>query len=138
MVKRKRLKASLSFAFRIFLISIFTSCVSSKNIPPDKMSEIPGWKNLYYFHADDSTWIVKPITVAGNYFAGIIYNPEIIRKNRQVHIYAEPLSAVKIENGQLSVPMDKITKVENYRISAGMIIGSIGFVALLFFIPVIL
>jgi hypothetical protein len=122
----------------IMSIFAFTGCVTSKNVPPGQISKIATPKNLYYFHADDSTWIVKPITVAGNYFAGIIYNPEIIRKNRQVHIYAEPLSAVKIENGQLSVPMDKITKVENYRISAGMIIGSIGFVALLFFIPVIL
>jgi hypothetical protein len=138
MIKRNQLKASFSFVFGILLISIFTSCVTSKNVPPGQMSKIPSWKNLYYFHAGDSTWIVKPVAVAGNQFAGIIYKPELIKKQRQVHIYAEPLSAVRIENNQLSIPMDKITKVENYRINAGMIIGSIGFVALLFLIPVLL
>jgi hypothetical protein len=109
-----------------------------KDIPPEKISRIPGWKNLYYFHSEDSTWIVKPIPAAGNQFAGIVFNPEEIRKSRQVHIYAAPLSSVKIESNRLSVPMENITRVENYKINAGMIITSVGVVTLLFLIPVFL
>jgi hypothetical protein len=123
-----------------FILPIFTllSCVTSKEIPPGQISKVPNWKNLYYFHAGDSTWIVKPVTEAGNQFTGLIYNPEVIKKSRQVHIYAEPFSAVKIENGKLAVPMVNIVKVENYKINAGMIIASVGVLALLFFLPVIL
>ena len=138
MTNNKTLPGLFSFELGIILLFILSSCVTTKNVPPDQISKTPSWKNLYYFHAEDSTWIVKPVPAAGNLFAGIIYKPEVIEKNRQVHIYAAPLSSVKIENGQLSVPMDKIIKVENYKINAGMIIGSVGLVAFLFLIPVFL
>ena len=123
-----------------FIIPIFAlfSCVTSKDLPSGQISKVPNWKNLYYFHAEDSTWIVKPFTEAGNQFTGLIYNPEVIKKSRQVHIYAEPLSAVKIENGKLTVPMGNIIKVENYKINAGMIIASVGIIGLLFLLPVFL
>jgi hypothetical protein len=125
-------------SFYILILCTLFSCMTTKNISPGVISNTPNWKNLYYFHAGDSTWLVKPVPGTGNQFAGIIYKPDIIKKIRQVHIYAEPLSEVKIENGQLSVPMDRIIKVENHKISAGMVIGSIGLVALLFLIPVFL
>jgi hypothetical protein len=105
---------------------------------PGQLSKTPNWKNLYYFHAEDSTWIVKPVPAAGNQFAGIIYKPEVIKKNRQVHIYADPLSSVKIGNGQIFVPMENIVKVENFKINAGTVIASVCAVALLFLIPVFL
>jgi hypothetical protein len=126
--------------FPVIILSIYSlvSCISAKNISPGKLSKTPSWKNLYYFHAEDSTWIVKPVPAAGNQFAGIIYKPEVVKKNRQVHIYAAPLSAVKTGNGQLSVPMENIVKVENYRINTGTVIASVGAVALLFLLPVIL
>ena len=125
----------LIFAASIFLIS---GCSASRNSGADDLTSAPNWKNLYFFHSGDSTWIVKPVTEAGNHFAGIIYKPEVVKKSRQVRIYAEPLSAVKIENGRLTVPMENIVKVENHRIGPGVIIGSIGLLALLFLIPTIL
>jgi len=130
-------KYILSLFLIITLFALY-SCVSVKDVPPGQISRIPGWKNLYYFHSEDSTWIVKPVPSAGNQFAGIVFNPEEIRKNRQVHIYAAPLSSIKIENDRLSVPMENITKVENYKISAGTIITWVGVVTLLFLIPVFL
>jgi hypothetical protein len=135
---RKYYRRSGLILFYITLILILISCVTSKDLPPGQISKVPSWKNLYYFHAKDSTWIVKPITEAGNQFTGLIYSHEVIKKSRQVHIYAEPLSAVKIENGKLTVPMENIVKVENYKINAGMVIASVGIVALLFLLPVIL
>jgi hypothetical protein len=135
---KKLICKSGTFFFCTIPLFILISCVSTRSIPPDQISKTPSWKNLYYFHAEDSTWIVKPVPAAGNKFAGIIFKPEIIKKNRQVHIYASPLSSVKIVNGQISVPMENIVKVENYKINVGTIIASVGAVALLFLIPVFL
>lgn len=131
-------KRSLVFVLGIILLCTFSGCVTSRKIPPEKISKVPSWKNLYFFHANDSIWIVKPITEAGNQFTGLIYSPEVIKKSRQVHIYAEPLSAVRIGNGKLAVPLENIVKVENYKISVGMVIASVGIVVLLFLLPVIL
>ena len=132
------LKKSSTIVFCILPLVALFSCVSSKDLPPGQISRTPNWKNLYFFHAGDSSWIVKPVTEAGNQFTGLIYSPEIIKKSRQVHIYAEPFSAVKIVNGKLTVPMENIVRVENSRINPGMIIASVGLVALLFLLPTIL
>ena len=130
---------SYFYLFLIFLTTCFFSgCTAAKELPPGKVYEIPGWKNLYYFHSGDSLWIVKPVPAAGNQFSAVVFKPEIIKKNRQVHIYAEPLSSVTIKNGKLFVPMENIVKVENYKIRAGMVLLSVGVVALLFLIPVYL
>lgn len=115
-----------------------SGCSSSRQGSVGDLSSAPNWKNLYFFHSGDSTWIVRPVTEAGNHFAGIIYKSESVKKNRQVRIYAEPLSAVKIENGRLTVPMENIVKVENHRIGPAVIIGSIGLLGLLFLLPAIL
>ncbi|MGB8490440.1 MAG: hypothetical protein WCE64_05230 [Bacteroidales bacterium] len=126
----------------VLLLSIMTlaagSCISSKHIPASRLSKIPDRKNLYYFHCDDSTWIVRPVPSAGNIFAGIIFKPAQIKKSRNVSIYASPLSDVKINDGVLTIPMQDIYKVENFRISAGMILGAVGVVTFLFLIPVFL
>jgi hypothetical protein len=134
----KFLWKSIIVIFCILSFSGLLSCVSSKDLQPGQISRAPNWKNLYYFHAGDSTWIVKPVTEAGNQFTGLIYNPEVIKKSRQVHIYAEPLYSVNIANGKLTVPMENIVRVENSRINPGMIIASVGLVALLFLIPTVL
>ena len=135
-----KLKIYSSAALIILAVSllIIPGCSASRNGAAADLSSAPNWKNLYFFHSGDSTWIVKPVTEAGDHFAGIIYKPELVKKSRQVRIYAEPLSAVKIENGRLTVPMENIVKVENHRIGPGVIIGSIGLLGLLFLIPTIL
>jgi len=115
-----------------------SGCSASRTKSAEGLSTTPNWKNLYFLHSGDSTWIVRPVTEAGNHFAGIIYKPEVVKKSRQVRIYAEPLSAVKVENGRLTVPMENIVKVENHRIGPGVIIGSIGLLGLLFLLPAIL
>jgi hypothetical protein len=137
MISKYYQRSGLIFFF-FTLIFTLISCVTSKDLPPGQMSKVPGWKNLYHFHAEDSTWIVKPITEAGNQFTGLIYRPEVIKKSRQVHIYAEPLSAVKTGNGKLTVPMENIVKVENYKINAGSVIAAVGIIGLLFLLPVFL
>jgi hypothetical protein len=129
-----------SFFSVIFLVVILAAegCSATKHTGSEEIAKAPNWKNLYYFHAGDSTWIVKPVTEAGSNFTGQIFNPDVIKKSRQVHVYAEPLSAVRIKENILTVPMGNIVKVENHKISPGVIIASAGFLSLLFLIPVIL
>ncbi|HBC78331.1 MAG TPA: hypothetical protein DEO60_07890 [Bacteroidales bacterium] len=134
----KFLLKSIIILFCILSILTLFGCVSSKGFAPGQKTGAPNWKNLYFFHAGDSTWIVKPVTETGNRFTGLIYNPEVIKKSRQVHIYAEPLSFVTISNGKLSVPMENIVRVENSRINPGMIVASVCLVGLLFLIPMVL
>jgi hypothetical protein len=134
---KKLLAKSGAILFCTISLFMFIGCVTSKDVPSGQISKTPNWKNLYYFHSGDSTWIVRPVTEAGNKFTGLIYSPEVIKRNRQVHIYAEPLSSVKIRNGKLTVPMENIVKVENHKINAGMIIASVGILGLLFLLPVI-
>jgi len=129
---------SCSFFFYIIFVISFISCASQKNASQEKLSKTPNWKNLYYFHAEDSTWLVKPVPAAGNQFSGIIYKPDEVKKNRQAHIYADPLSAVKIEQGKISVPMENIVKVENYKIKPITIVAVVTLVVLLFLIPTVL
>jgi|GEM_PF-1319441 hypothetical protein len=129
---------SCSLLFHIILITSLISCASQKNASQEKISKTPSWKNLYYFHAEDSTWLVKPVPTAGNQFSGIIYKPEGVKKNRQAQIYAYPLSAVKIEQGKISVPMENIVKVENYKIKPITIVAVVSMVVLLFLIPTVL
>jgi len=134
----KILLKSAAILFSIILLLALISCRTSRNTSSGQLSSVPNWKNLYLFYSGDSTWIVKPVTEAGNHFTGLIYNPEEVRKSRQVRIYAEPLSAVQIENGKLTVPMENIVKVENHKINPGIIIASVGVVVLLFLIPIVL
>ena len=129
----------LYFCLLLFItIYVTLSCSTTRELPPGRISEIPSWKNLYIFHSGDSTWIVKPVPAAGNRFSAIVFKPEFIKKKRQVHIYAEPLSSVTIKDGKLSTPMENIVKVENYKITAGTVLLSVGVVVLLFLIPVYL
>ncbi|MDP4223377.1 MAG: hypothetical protein Q8868_08695 [Bacteroidota bacterium] len=121
----------------IILIVTF-SCSTAKEVPKSETYSTAGWKNLYVFHAGDSTWIVKPVPVRGNQFSGQIFSPEKVRKHRNIQIYAEPLSSVTIRDGKISVPMENIVKVENFRISPGMVLLSAGVLALLFLVPVYL
>lgn len=128
----------------LLLTGLFTtavisySCSSTSNIPKTTTStKNPDWKDLYYFHADDSVWIVRPQTSAGDIFMGQIFDSENVEKIRNVHIYASPLSSVTINEHILTTPMENIYKVENHKISPGMILGSIGVLGLFFLVPVI-
>lgn len=128
----------------LLLTGLFTtavinhSCSPTSKIPETTAStKSPDWRDLYYFHADDSVWIVKPLPSTGDMFMGQIFDSRNVEKIRNVNIYASPLSSVIIKEQVLTVPMENIYKVENHKISAGMILGSIGLLGLFFLIPVI-
>lgn len=73
-------------------------------------------------------------------FTATIVEPENVTNNilRQIHIYASPATAIKIDKQILTCPMDNIVKVENYKINPFMVIGAAGVLGLLFLVPVFL
>ncbi len=119
-------------------LTLTLSCSTVREVPKSKTYDTVNWKNLYVFQSGDSTWIVKPVPARGNQFSGIVYRPETVRKHSKVRIYAEPLSSVTLKDGKISVPMENIVRVENFRISPGVVILSAGVLALLFLVPVYL
>lgn len=134
---KNQFRRIISFLLYIIITCAFPGC-ASQNSSLEQISKTPDWKNLYYFHAGDSTWIVKPVPAAGNLFTGEIYQPDEDKNRRQAHIYADPLSAVKIGQGKISVPMENIVKVENFKIKPVVIVAAVGVLLLLFLIPTVL
>jgi hypothetical protein len=133
------LKSFSGILFLLLLSFCFvTGCAGQKKRLASDPSKPSISRNLYYIHSGDSTWIIKPVPSAGNNFSGLIYNREQVKKTRHAHIYADPLSAVKTDNGVLSVPMDNIVRVDNFRISAGMVITVAVILGLIFLVPVYL
>lgn len=120
------------------ILLIVCSCSPVRELPSGTANQPSNWKNLYVFHSGDSTWIVKPLPARGNQFSGLVYRPESVRKHSKVSIYAEPLSSVTLKDGKISVPMENIVRVENFRITPGIVILSAGVLALLFLVPVYL
>lgn len=129
----------------LFLIVIipafgFHSCAGTGNITASGTTEMPERKEIYYFHSQDSVWLVYPVTGENGMFTGVIVDPDFVTQNKlkEIHIYAGPPSAIKISNQTLTCPMDNISKIDNFKIKPGMIITSIGVLLLLFSIPLFL
>lgn len=139
MTKRLR-RGTVILSDIIVFVFMLTGCVTQKSIPPSEVSKKPERKNVYYFHSEDSVWIVYPVSGQNGLFTGLIVNPAQVRTNRlkSIHIYASPPSAIKIENQTLTCLMENIVKVENLKVNAGMIIASAGVVLLLFALPLFL
>lgn len=135
---KNQFRRTFSFLLYIIITCAFPGCASQKNSSLKQISKIPDWKNLYYFHSGDSTWIVKPVPAAGNLFTGEIYHPDEVKNSRQAHIYADPLSSVKIGQGKISVPMGNIVRVDNFKIKPVVIVAAAGVLLLLFLIPTVL
>ena len=133
-------RRSGSLLFFILSVIVLTSCATLHNIPSSQLTFMPRGKNIYYFHSEDSVVLVYPVPAENGLFSGIIVDSPSIQNNklREIHIYAGPSSAIKIENHKLTCPVENIGKVENHRIKAGTIISSIGALLLLFTVPIFL
>lgn len=101
---------------------------------------MPEGKRVFFFHTADTVRIVYPVTGENGQFSAIVVRSENIpyTRLREVHIYAGPPSAIKVDGDKLICPMENIAKVENYRISAGTIISAVGVLLLLFTLPIYL
>jgi hypothetical protein len=118
----------------------FHSCAETKNITASGTAEMPERKEIYYFHSEDSVWLVYPVTGENGVFTGVIVDPDFVAKNKlkDIHIYAASPSAIKISNQTLTCPMENISKIDNFKLKQGMVITSIGVLLLLFSLPIFL
>lgn len=136
-MRQKSLSNRFTLIQILLSVLILSGCAGSRELPSSHSSSKPGWKNLYFFHCGDSTWIVKPVPSTGNKFSGVIFKPEEVKKSRNIHIYAEKYSEITISQKILSCPMENIVRVDNLKINAGIIITSASVVLLLFLLPVV-
>ncbi len=107
----------------MFLILAVTAagCYSLRTA---SLSSIPQKRNVVMLHADDSLWAVSNYTVSDGILMGQIYQDSLkITKLKVTHLYAAPLSAVKIDGNRLSVPAGNIAKTDYYVINLWLTLG---------------
>ena len=139
-MNNKSLRIGIYTLLLVPLLTTLTGCFSIKNVPASKIGSMPEGKRVFFFHTADTVRIVYPVTGENGQFSAIVVRSENIpyTRLREVHIYAGPPSAIKVDGDKLICPMENIAKVENYRISAGTIISAVGVLLLLFTLPIYL
>ncbi len=110
---------SLRKAFRtvMFLMACFvmTGCYTLKTV---STTTIPSKTEALIIHADENSWTVVNYSIADNFLSAQI-SPDTVKfkKARTVHIYAAPVSAVRIEGTTLTVPLTNVGKVDYYALN---------------------
>lgn len=105
---------SLRKAFRtvMFLMTCFvmTGCYTLKTVTT---TTIPLKTEALIVHADESYWTVVNYSFIDNLLSAQL-SPDTVKfkKARTVHIYAAPVSAVRIEGTTLTVPLINVGKVD--------------------------
>jgi hypothetical protein len=79
-------------------------------------------------HADESQWTVVNYSFTDNLLTAQIGHDTLkVRKGKTVHIYAAPVSAVRVEDTTLTVPLINIGKADYYALNfwetAGLLAG---------------
>lgn len=130
---------SLRKAFKIVIFLLIggslTGCYSLKTT---SLSTIPPQRNIIMLHAGDSIWAVSKYTLSDNNLVGLIYqDPMKITKLKVTHLYAAPVSAVKIEGSRLTVPTGNISKADYFVVDWWVTLGGAAVLAVVIytFIP---
>jgi len=98
------------------------------------ISSIPQKRNVVMLHADDSLWVVSNYTLSDGILTGQIYQDSLkIKKLKVTHLYAAPLSAVKIDGTRLVVPAGNIAKTDYWVIDFWLTLGGAAAIAVVAF-----
>jgi len=120
---------SLRKAFRtvMFLMTslVMTGCYTLTNVTT---TSIPAKVETMIVHADENTWTVVNYSFTDSLLTAQIGHDTLkVRKGKTVHIYAAPVSAVRVEDTTLTVPLINIGKAEYYALNfwetAGLLAG---------------
>ncbi len=120
---------SLRKAFRtvMFLMTslVMTGCYTLTNVTT---TSIPAKVETMIVHADEKTWTVVNYSFTDNLLTAQIGHDTLkVRKGKTVHIYAAPVSAVRVEDTTLTVPLINIGKADYYALNfwetAGLLAG---------------
>ncbi|MDM8002092.1 MAG: hypothetical protein QUS66_04155, partial [Bacteroidota bacterium] len=91
-------------------------------------TSIPAKMEAMIVHADESSWTVVNYSIADSIMTAQISPDTLkIKRGKTVHIYAAPVSAVKVEDTTLTVPLINIGKADYYALNfwetAGLLAG---------------
>jgi len=94
---------------------VMTGCYTLKTV---STTTIPSKTEALIIHADENSWTVVNYSIADNFLSAQI-SPDTVKfkKARTVHIYAAPVSAVRIEGTTLTVPLTNVGKVDYYALN---------------------
>lgn len=116
-----------AFTIVMFLMACFvmTGCYTLTNVTS---TSIPAKMEAMIVHADESSWTVVNYSIADSIMTAQISPDTLkIKRGKTVHIYAAPVSAVKVEDTTLTVPLINIGKADYYALNfwetAGLLAG---------------
>ena len=131
MLHENDLRKALKTVMFLILAVTTAGCYSLKTA---SLSSIPQKRNVIMLHADDSLWAVSNYTVSDGILTGQIYQDSLkIKKLKVIHLYAAPLSAVKIDGTRLTVPAGNIAKTDYWVIDFWLTLGGAAAIAIVAF-----
>jgi len=114
-----------------FMIFELPGCYSTRSI---SKSEIQYANRTYYFiHGRNTSYRISSVNISNGILSGFIDYSATVTKNRSIHIYVAPDSAIVKSNEAVSVPFSSIAKVEVDKIDGGksLLMGlGVGYTAL--------
>jgi hypothetical protein len=121
MLHEDDLRKALKTVMFLILAVTAAGCYSLRTA---SLRSIPQKRNVIMLHADDSLWAVSNYTVSDGILTGLIYQDSgKITRMKVTHLYAAPLSAVKIDGTKLSVPAGNIAKTDYWEINLWLTLG---------------
>ncbi len=110
----QKLVALLLSAFMIFELP---GCYSLRSIPK---SEIQYASKTYYFiHGRNTSYRISSVIITNGILSGYLDYSAIVKKNKSIHLYVAPDSAIVKSNESISVPFNSIAKVEVNKVDGG-------------------
>lgn len=119
----RRLNLRKVSGFGIFLALCFgiTGCFSLKTVPVNK---IPAEREILIIHAEDNYWTADRYTVADGILSAHLGTDTLkIRKGKTAHVYVAPVSAVRVDGADLTVPVMNIAKADYHELNVGETFG---------------
>jgi len=124
---RKALKTVIFLILSVTVAGCYTLRTAS-------LSSIPQKRNVIMLHADDSLWAVSNYTISDGILTGLIYQDSLkITRLKVTHLYAAPLTAVKIDGTSLSVPAGNIAKTDYWVTDLWLTLGGAAAIAVVAF-----
>jgi hypothetical protein len=123
MLHEDDLRKALKTVMFLILAVTAAGCYSLKTAT---LSSIPQKRNVIMLHADDSLWAVSNYTLSDGMLTGLIYQDSLkITRRKVMHLYAAPVSAVKIDGTKLSVPSANIAKTDYWVTDIWLTLGGV-------------
>lgn len=121
MVCTSRLRKAIRPLMIILACLLMTGCYNLRTI---STTSIPANAEVMIVHADENHWTVVNFRVSDSLLTAQVSTVTgKVKKEKTVHVYAAPVSAVTIEDSILTVPTANIGKTDYYDLNVLETIG---------------